>query len=171
MKATSAIWLWCLFRWTSSVGAAKFALVIYTFYSCCDVAYVSYIFDKVPKDHFLTASSLTCAGQLTGRFIKVLIYICATAISDVLFRYLFLVAHIVALLIAAIFLNFSRTQSSRSTSRNIKLNQHAIFYSIWYIVSFGIVFIFISLENILMEPFRYRQHEVSKHLWKNIWLR
>lgn len=172
LKAESAILLWCFFRWTTSVGVAEFALVVYAFYYSCDVAYVSYIFDKVSSDHFLTATSFSHAAPLMGRFINVLLFTVINIEHNV-HLYLGLAAQIVALLIAVIFLNFNRIQSSSTSLQRAPQNmithvqtaisnQHVVFYSIWYIAGFGVFYFFIENEQIHMLIFHNIRNEVSR---------
>lgn len=59
---------WSLLLWTTSFVGAQLIEVFYALYACCEVAYFSYIYAKVSKEHFSAVSSHTRAALLVGRF-------------------------------------------------------------------------------------------------------
>lgn len=156
-----AIGIWCLLHWTISVGCLKFAIVLRSFYYCCEVAYVSYMFEKVSKDNFLTVSALTRAAPLAGHLMNAVLFrIILRKMNPNVYSYLALVSQIAVLVIAAIFLNFKRTQPSSVSLKSAPSdmitqvqtafsNHLVVFYSIWYIFGFGIINqpIIFSLED------------------------
>lgn len=64
----SGIVTWSILLWTKSFSAAQISQLFYALYTNCEVAYYSYIYAKVSKDHFKAVSSHTRAALLTGRF-------------------------------------------------------------------------------------------------------
>lgn len=175
-KAVSAIGVWCLLHWTVSVGLYKFAIVLKEFYYCCEVAYVSYIFDKVSKDKFLTVSALTRAAPLAGHMLNALLFSSILRnINPNIYIYLALLSQIAVLIIAAIFLNFNHAQPSSVSLESAPSdmiqqvqtafsNQFVVFYSIWYIFGFGIICrIITNLEDFMLE-FHSHSNDVSVNL-------
>lgn len=61
---------WSLLLWTKSFLGAQLIEVFYALYTTCEVAYFSYIYAKVSKEHFLVVSSHTRAALLVGRFLS-----------------------------------------------------------------------------------------------------
>lgn len=70
MNGICGIVTWSLLLWTRSFHGAQLSQVSYSLYMACEVAYFSYIYAKVPKEHFLDVSSHTRAALLTGRFVS-----------------------------------------------------------------------------------------------------
>lgn len=162
-----------LIQWTNSIGAAVWAIVIHAFYSCCDVAYTIYLFEKVSSDHFLAVASFARTALLHGRFIKALLAIILNP-NDISnsHSYLALIPQTPAFIIASIFLSFNRVQSpdssvqSNSSGLLMKLqraipNRNGIFYSIWYIVGLGVFYQFVASEESFISNVRKVQYEVS----------
>lgn len=182
-KAISAIVIWCLIQWTHSFGAYNFAIVAYAFYICGDVAYFAYIFDKVSNEHFLNVSALAHAVKLAGRLIYALLTLTLLSyISLSVHMYLALAIQIATLLVAAVLLNFDRTQPSNSTNQSSRSlqstthdmltqlkcaisNKRVIFWSIWWIFGTGIFHQFmVSNLEFTIRTFHSIQNEVSIHL-------
>lgn len=129
------------------------------------------MFDKVSTDDFLTASSFARAAPLAGRFVYVLLFTWFNIKYDV-HSYLALAAQIVALLIAAILLKFNRMQPSTfslqlapsdmiTQLQTAISNQRVAFYSIWYIISVGVLLPFVLYQQNSNFLFHAYQGEVS----------
>lgn len=172
-RAVSAIGIWCLFQWTLSVGAFKFSIVLTAFYHCCEVAYVSYMFDKVSNDQFLAVSALTRTAPLAGHLMNSVVFVTILRKMDYkIYTYLDLISQIAALVFAAIFLNFNRTQPSSVNLRTAPSdmitqvqtamsNQSVVFYSIWYIFGYGVMYQIMNSVEESMLNFHVYQTNVS----------
>uniref|UniRef100_A0A1L8DE13 Putative micronutrient transporter folate transporter family n=1 Tax=Nyssomyia neivai TaxID=330878 RepID=A0A1L8DE13_9DIPT len=60
---------WSLLLWTESLGALQVAEIFYGTYLATEVAYYTYIYAKVEKEHYSKVTSHTKAAILCGRFI------------------------------------------------------------------------------------------------------
>ncbi|XP_055716077.1 thiamine transporter 1-like [Phlebotomus papatasi] len=65
----SGIVTWSLLLWTESLGALQLAEVFYGTYLATEVAYFTYIYAKVEREHYSKVTSHTKAAILCGRFI------------------------------------------------------------------------------------------------------
>lgn len=61
---------WAMLLWTTSVLWSQIIQVFYAAYVSCEVAYFTYIYAKVSKDHYLAVTSHTRAALLAGKFIS-----------------------------------------------------------------------------------------------------
>lgn len=61
---------WTLLLWTTSLLWSQIIQVFYAAYISCEVAYFTYIYAKVSKDHYLTVTSHTRAALLAGKFMS-----------------------------------------------------------------------------------------------------
>lgn len=66
----SGIVTWSLLVWTTSLEAAILIQVTYGTYIATEVAYYTYIYAKVDKEHYLKVTSHTRAAILCGRFLS-----------------------------------------------------------------------------------------------------
>lgn len=65
----SGIVTWSLLVWTESLAALQLAEVFYGTYLATEVAYFTYIYAKVEREHYSKVTSHTKAAILCGRFI------------------------------------------------------------------------------------------------------
>lgn len=56
--------------WTTSLFWSQIIQVFYAAYISCEVAYFTYIYAKVSKDHYLAVTSHTRAALLAGKFMS-----------------------------------------------------------------------------------------------------
>lgn len=68
-SACSGIILWCLLLWTESLWELQIGQFFYGFYMASEVAYYTYIYAKVDKDHFQKVTGNTRAAMLAGKFL------------------------------------------------------------------------------------------------------
>lgn len=61
---------WSMLLWTKSMLWSQIIQVFYAAYISCEVAYFTYIYAKVSKDHYLAVTSHTRAALLAGKFIS-----------------------------------------------------------------------------------------------------
>ncbi|XP_045157086.2 thiamine transporter 2-like [Mercenaria mercenaria] len=73
VDAAAAIGTWALLLWTQGVVAMKFVEVLYGLFTAGEVAYYSYLYVEVPKEHFKKISSFTRAATLVGKFVSFLL--------------------------------------------------------------------------------------------------
>lgn len=66
----SGIITWALLVWTTSATAAILLQFPYGTYIAAEVAYYTYIYAKVDKEHYLTVTSHTRAAILCGKFLS-----------------------------------------------------------------------------------------------------
>ena len=69
----AAIGTWGLLLWAQGVLAMKFVEVLYGLFTAGEVAYYSYLYVEVPKEHFKKISSFTRAATLVGKFVSFLL--------------------------------------------------------------------------------------------------
>lgn len=61
---------WSMLLWTTSLLWSQIIQVFYAAYNSCEVAYFTYIYAKVSKDHYLAVTSHTRAALLAGKFMS-----------------------------------------------------------------------------------------------------
>lgn len=61
---------WAMLLWTTSMLWSQIIQVFYAAYISCEVAYFTYIYAKVSKNHYLAVTSHTRAALLAGKFIS-----------------------------------------------------------------------------------------------------
>lgn len=61
---------WCLLLWAQGVLAMQFMEFCYGIVTATEVAYYTYIYAKVPKEHYKKATSFTRAATLFGKFLS-----------------------------------------------------------------------------------------------------
>lgn len=70
MCGISGIVTWSLLVWTTSLRAAVLIQCTYGTYIATEVAYYTYIYAKVDKEHYLKVTSHTRAAVLSGKFLS-----------------------------------------------------------------------------------------------------
>ncbi|XP_060602461.1 thiamine transporter 2-like isoform X1 [Ruditapes philippinarum] len=73
IDGAAAIGTWALLLWAQGVVAMKFVEVLYGLFTAGEVAYYSYLYVEVPKEHFKKISSFTRAATLVGKFLSFLL--------------------------------------------------------------------------------------------------
>lgn len=79
LSGVAGIALWSMLLWTKSLRHLQVVELLYGSYMATEVAYYTYIYAKVPKQHYLKTTSHTRAAILAGRFVasslgQVLVY-------------------------------------------------------------------------------------------------
>lgn len=62
--------IWGMFLWTRSLGALQTIEVFYGTYMATEVAYYTYIYAKVEREHFQMVTGFTKSAILAGRFLS-----------------------------------------------------------------------------------------------------
>lgn len=73
VDGAAAIGTWALLLWAQGVVAMMFVEVLYGLFTAGEVAYYSYLYVEVPKEHFKKVSSFTRAATLVGKFVSFLL--------------------------------------------------------------------------------------------------
>lgn len=73
IMAAAAIGTWALLLWAEGVVAMKFVEVLYGLFTAGEIAYYSYLYIEVPREHFRKIASFTRAATLVGKFISFLL--------------------------------------------------------------------------------------------------
>lgn len=169
------IMTYAMLLWTTSLFWSQMIQVSYAAYTSCEVAYFTYIFAKVSKEHYLAVSSHTRAALLAGRCLSGVIgqLLMQTQLMDIReLNYITFGAQIAALGIAFILpsaktsIYFNRADSEdRSIAepwmkmvsafdvismhlRQAYSNHHVVLWSIWY--SFAVCGYFQMINYIQM---------------------
>ena len=66
--STSGIAIWSMFLWTSGKFNLQLVELIYGTYCATEIAYFTYIYAKVDRQHYQQVTSHTRAASLCGRF-------------------------------------------------------------------------------------------------------
>ena len=69
LGAAAGVVVWSMLLWTYSLAELQILELFYGTYSASEVAYFTYIYDKVDKEHYLKITSHTRAALSTGRFV------------------------------------------------------------------------------------------------------
>lgn len=69
LNGAAGIALWSMLIWTTSLWALQIVELLYGSYMATEIAYFTYIYAKVPKEHYLKTTSHTRAAILAGRFV------------------------------------------------------------------------------------------------------
>lgn len=69
LSGLAGIALWSMLLWTTSLRHLQLVELLYGSYMATEVAYYTYIYAKVPKQHYLKTTSHTRAAILAGRFV------------------------------------------------------------------------------------------------------
>ncbi|KAL3848261.1 hypothetical protein ACJMK2_019130 [Sinanodonta woodiana] len=70
IEGAAYIGTWALLLWAQGLEAMKGVEILYGLATACDVAYYSYLYVQVPKQHFKKIASFTRAATLMGTFIS-----------------------------------------------------------------------------------------------------
>lgn len=69
VSAFMGVVIWSLMLWTETLGALQTIEVFYGTYMATEVAYYTYIYAKVEREHFQKVTSFTKSAILAGRFL------------------------------------------------------------------------------------------------------
>uniref|UniRef100_A0A182N673 Thiamine transporter 1 n=1 Tax=Anopheles dirus TaxID=7168 RepID=A0A182N673_9DIPT len=69
VNGAAGIVVWSMLTWTTSLNALKVLEIFYGTYCAAEVAYFSYIYAKVDREHYQKVTSHTRAAIYTGRFL------------------------------------------------------------------------------------------------------
>lgn len=61
--------IWAMMLWTETLGALQTVEVFYGTYMATEVAYYTYIYAKVEREHFQKVTGFTKSAILSGRFL------------------------------------------------------------------------------------------------------
>lgn len=69
LSGISGIIVWAILIWTKTLWELQITQIFYGTYMATEVAYYTYIYAKVDKEHYLKVTSHTRAAILTGKFV------------------------------------------------------------------------------------------------------